>query len=132
MEKLYIKPSFKSPKIEFDPENNFYEIAGRSLPEDVTEIYEPVFEWVDKYIPELSEKIKLIFKIDYLNSASAKMISMLLNKLEGYYQAGAQIVIIWYYDPDDEDFIFEIENFSSFTKIPFKLVPFDEHETTFK
>jgi SiaC family regulatory phosphoprotein len=86
MEKLYIKPSFKSPKIEFDPENNFYEIAGRSLPEDVTEIYEPVFEWVDKYIPELSEKIKLIFKIDYLNSASAKMISMLLNKLEAQTQ----------------------------------------------
>ena len=57
---------------------------------------------------------------------------MLLNKLENFYQAGTQIVIVWYYDPDDEDFIFEIENFSSFTKIPFKLVPFEDGEGSFK
>ena len=131
MEKLFIKPSFKSPKIIFDPDNQFYEISGRSLPEDVTEIYEPVLEWIDTYFPVLDHKMELIFRIDYLNSASAKMISMLLNKMESYFQAGIKILIIWYYDPDDEDFIFEIENFSSFTKIPFKLIPFDEGEGSF-
>ena len=126
MDRFDLKPTFKTPRILFDPDNNIFEISGRSLPEDVAETYEPVLDWIDENFGKINDRIEIVFKMDYLNSASAKMIAIILNKIENFYKTGLNILIVWHYDEDDEDFFSEIENFSSFTKIPFKLIPLEK------
>ena len=49
MEILDIRGTTDTPKVLFDPDNNIFEISGRSLPEDVITFYQPVIEWLDDY-----------------------------------------------------------------------------------
>ena len=47
MEPINIEPSVKTPKISFDDGSGALEIEGRSIPENSTEFYKPVFEWLE-------------------------------------------------------------------------------------
>jgi len=46
MEPLIIEATPKTPKVVFDPNENLYEISGRSLPENVVKTYDPVIKWI--------------------------------------------------------------------------------------
>ncbi len=123
---LIIEGTSKTPQVIFDPDNNFFEISGRSLPENVLKTYEPVIEWIDKNINDIHHSIHINIKLDYLNSASAKMMSVLLSKFEEYYKSGKDILVNWHYSPEDEDIHSEGEIFSMIKKVPIKLVPITE------
>lgn len=125
---LIIDKTSKTPGIIFDPGNNRFEISGRSLPENVVKTYEPVLHWIDNNIGKISGDIEFIFKVDYLNSASAKMISLILSKLEEFYKSGIPIEVKWYYNTDDDDIQSEGEIYSKLKKIPIKLIGVDDND----
>ena len=85
---LIIDKTSKTPGVLFDPSNKRFEITGRSLPENVVKTYEPVLLWLDQNIGRIDGEIIFKFQVDYLNSASAKMISLILTKLEEFYKLG--------------------------------------------
>lgn len=123
MEALIIEATPKTPRIVFDPAENYYEISGRSLPENVVKTYDPVIKWIEKNLGDLKNRtIEFNFKMDYLNSASAKMISLILTKLEEFYKAGVQVEVHWYYNTDDDDIQSEGEIYAMLKKIPIKLI----------
>ncbi len=125
---LIIEKTTKTPQIIFDPSNNLYEISGRSLPENVVKTYEPVLQWIDQNLGKIQEGITFTFKVDYLNSASAKMISLILTKLEEYYKSGISIEVKWYYNFDDDDIQSEGEIYAKLKKIPITLIGVDDDD----
>ena len=122
VEPLIIEATAKTPKIIFDPVDNFFEISGRSLPENVVKTYDPVLKWIDAYIDKISTPVEINFRMDYLNSASAKMVSLILTKFEEFYQAGNKIQVNWYYFFDDDDIQSEGEIYAMLKKVPIKLI----------
>ena len=82
MEPINIEPSVKTPKISFDDGSGALEIEGRSIPENSTEFYKPVFEWLDAYIDAPSANTEFAFKLEYFNTSSSKCILDVLRKLE--------------------------------------------------
>ncbi len=132
MEKLIVESSYKYPKIVFDHENNIFEISGHSVPENARITYEPVLKWINENLEEFNNKFELNLKIDYLNSSSIRMFITILRRLEEFYQSGKNISVNWFYEKDDDDIEEEGKLFSTFTKLPFKLIPYeDEDEITF-
>lgn len=125
---LIIEKTTKTPQIIFDPSNNFYEISGRSLPENVVKTYEPVLQWIDANLGKIDNGIVFTFKVDYLNSASAKMVSLILTKLEEYYKSGISIEVKWYYNYDDDDIQSEGEIYAKLKKIPITLIGVDDDD----
>jgi hypothetical protein len=125
MEKLIIEATTKSPKIILDPDNDKYEIVGHSLPENVLKLYEPVLEWIDTNIQNIDKKMVFHFKVDYLNSASSKMVSIIFSKLEKFYQLGKDIQVKWFYDYDDDDIYAEGKIYANYKKLPIELVGFN-------
>lgn len=123
---LIIDKTTKTPQIIFDPANNLFEISGRSLPENVVKTYEPVLQWIDQNVGRIQDDIAFSFKMDYLNSASAKMISLILTKLEEFYKSGISIEVKWYYNYDDDDIQSEGEIYAKLKKIPIKLIGVDD------
>jgi hypothetical protein len=119
---LIIDKTSKTPQILLDPNSNTYEVSGRSLPENVVKTYEPVLQWIDQNIGKIKGPIIFTFKVDYLNSASAKMISLILTKLEEFYKSGSSIEVKWYYNFDDDDIQSEGEIYSKIKKLPIKLI----------
>lgn len=128
MEPLIIEATPKTPKVVFDPGAKHYEISGRSLPENVVKTYDPVLKWIERNFADTKDEIKMKFKMDYLNSASAKMISLILTKLEEFYSSGLKVNVLWYYNSDDDDIQSEGEIYQMLKKVPIKLVEVDEDE----
>ena len=125
---LIIDKTTKTPQIVFDPVNGVYEISGRSLPENVVKTFEPALQWIDQNIGKISDPVVISFKLDYLNSASAKMVSLILTKLEEFYKSGSNIEIKWFYNYDDDDILSEGEIYAKLKKIPIHLIGMDDNK----
>lgn len=128
MEPLIIEATPKTPKVIFDPNERLYEISGRSLPENVVKTYDPVIKWIERNLTQSKDEIVFNFKMDYLNSASAKMISLILTKLEELYASGIKVNVKWFYHTDDDDIQSEGEIYQMLKKVPIKLIGVDDDE----
>ena len=95
MKVLDIKATNDTPKVLFDPQNDFFEISGRSLPEDVVMFYQPVLDWLEEYIEDPIEYTEFVFKYVYFNTATSKLIQDILFKLEQLHEKGHKVKVIW-------------------------------------
>ncbi len=120
MEVIKIKGTDDTPNVILDPENEIFEISGRSLPEDVSTFYNPVLNWLDEYAKNSNEKTVFSFKLEYFNTASSKLILDILMKLEEMYENGHDILVKWFYPEDDEDMEEAGEEYSEIVDVPFE------------
>lgn len=116
MEILNLEGTEDTPKILLDKNNGIFEISGRSLPEDSTEFYNPILEWLDNYSKSPNANTDFDFKLEYFNTASSKLILDVLSKLEEI----PGIKVNWYFHEDDEDMEEAGEEFSELVDIEFE------------
>ncbi|MCB8995404.1 MAG: DUF1987 domain-containing protein [Bacteroidales bacterium] len=99
------------------------EIKGRSIPEDSIEFYNPVHYAVKDYFQNNAGKTEVIFHLEYINSGSKKLITNILITCNDYFNEGRDVVINWYYDPDDESIEELGEDLKAMIQIPFHIKP---------
>lgn len=116
MEILNLKGTEDTPTILLDSKNGIFEISGRSLPEDSAEFYRPVIEWINGYGKEAPAATEFVFKLEYFNTASSKLILDVLSALEDI----KGMKILWYFHDDDEDMEEAGQEFSELVEIPFE------------
>lgn len=116
MEILNLEGTEDTPKIILDKKNGIFEISGRSLPEDSAEFFRPVLEWIAAYSKEANGSTEFVFKLEYFNTASSKLILDVLSALEDIQG----MKIMWYYHEDDEDMEEAGQEFSELVEIPFE------------
>lgn len=119
MTNINLEGTEDTPKIILDGTNNIFEISGRSLPEDCAQFYKPILDWLDAFTP--SSGMNFVFKLDYFNTASSKLILDILNRLEKIKNKGKDVKVLWYYAEDDEDMQEAGEEFSELVEVPFTL-----------
>lgn len=125
MEELKIKGTRTIPAIHFNTANDSFEIGGRSCPEDVTKFYSPVFEWLDNYRENPNEKTVFDFKFIYFNTASAKILLNIMQKIEAIHNDGNDVLIRWHYPDDDEDLEEAGEDYQDLIEVPFEMVSYN-------
>jgi hypothetical protein len=116
MDILNLEGAEDTPKIILDKKNGIFEISGRSLPEDSTEFYKPVLEWIEAYRDAPNPTTEFVFKLEYFNTASSKLILDVLSALEDI----KGMKIVWCFHEDDEDMEEAGEEFSELVEIPFE------------
>jgi hypothetical protein len=121
METLIIETTIQTPYICFDPDNNKFEISGKSLPEDADEFYQPIVQWIDKYVENPAPKTDFHFKMDYYNTASSRYISRIVHTLDEMAKKNS-VKIFWYYRSIDEDMESMGDEFYETTDLDFELV----------
>lgn len=124
MQALDIRATNDTPKVLLDPENEIFEISGRSLPEDVVSFYQPVLDWLEDYKDEALDLTEFVFKYIYFNTATSKLIQEILYKLEEISETGKEVRVIWYYEEDDEDIQDLGEEFSENVELPFEIIAY--------
>jgi len=102
VEPIHIEPTEETPKISYNSSTGSLEITGESYPEDASETYKPVFDWIDEVKDQLPS-ISLGFSLNYLNTGTSKIIIDLIMKLDEMCKEGYQTKIIWLYCEEDED-----------------------------
>ncbi|MCC5946603.1 MAG: DUF1987 domain-containing protein [Bernardetiaceae bacterium] len=116
MDIINLEGTEDTPKVLLDKANETFEVSGRSLPEDAAEFYQPIIEWLDAYSENPNPSTPFMFKLEYFNTASSKLILDILSKLEDIEGTS----IVWYFHEDDEDMEEAGEEFSELVEIPFE------------
>src|SRR5690606_26089112 len=99
MEILNLEGTEDTPKIMLDKSNGIFVYSGRSLPEDSEEFYRTILDWIERYGESPNPSTEFVFKLEYFNTASSKLILVVFSALEDI----KGMKIIWYFHEDDED-----------------------------
>lgn len=122
MDDLKIEGNKQKPELLFSGDTGVFNISGQSLPENATLLYGPVLEWIEEYAASPAEKTVLTLKMKYYNTASSKMFFSIIKRLNNMHKVGADVLIEWYYQDDDEDMLDAGEYFRDLVDIPFKFI----------
>ena len=112
------------PDVNLDPEQNRFEISGKSLPENAKSFYDPVIEWLENYAKEPNELTQFNIKLSYFNSSSARKIVELLLILEQIIENGRETKIIWHHKEHDETMKERGTEIQMVLDVPFEMAPY--------
>ena len=97
MNTIFIEATPYTPAINFCADGRLL-IEGRSLPRNVKEFYNPLIEWT---INLDVEAVIMNINMEYFNSASVKMLLMLLKSLDANSRIKS-LIINWHYEEGDD------------------------------
>ncbi len=124
---LFIEGNEDLPTITLNHLDKVFEFKGRSLPEDVSEFYNPVIQWIQYYKKKITgENIIFDFKLDYMNSGSYKMIFSIVKELQDMYHKGNTILVRWHYYAEDDDMRDEGKGFAERLNVPFEFIRYTD------
>ncbi len=122
MDALNIEHTKDTPQITLDKDKDILEISGNSIPEDAQSFYEPVLAWIDNYSNEPNAKTNFIFKLEYFNTASSKLILDILFKLKSMHDKGNEVLVKWYHEEDDMDMLLAAQTYVEITDLKFEFL----------
>jgi len=123
MRKIHLIPDVLKPGVILDIESNQFVISGKSCPENVVEFYQPVLDWLDEYKNNPLEETIFEFKLHYYNTASSKMLFIIMQKLESIEEKGHKVLIKWFYPEDDEALMEAGQEFDDLIDLNFTIIP---------
>ena len=121
IEKLEIKETRETPEVIFNPENNIFQIKGVSLPENTSEFFTPIFDWIEAYLKSPNENTHLVCELEYFNSSSAKMFYEIFFELEKILELDKKVKVSWYYQSGDNMIEEKGLEYQSIINIPFEM-----------
>ena len=122
MKIIQYKADGLKPGITLDVDNKRFEVYGKSCPENVVEFYQPVLDWLDDYKDNALDYTTFEFRLQYYNTASSKVLFIIMQKLEALVEAGKEVKIKWYYPEDDEALEEAGEEYDDLIDVPFELI----------
>ena len=102
MERYQLERDVMTPEVDLNPDTGVLSFTGRVMPTNSYEFFDPIKEWVLKYLREPQEKTMIKIYVDAINTSSAKALMMLFKALSSLKDKGKEVVAEWYYD-DEED-----------------------------
>ncbi|MDG1476707.1 MAG: DUF1987 domain-containing protein [Vicingaceae bacterium] len=129
MDNYIIEGKTNTPSVNMNASNGFLKLFGRSIPENPVKFYQPIENWIEKFIQTCPVDLTLQIHLDYLNTHSTECVLILMKKIEGYYKSSnTNIKIIWNFDEDDEDMEDLGKDLSTLVSIPFEFVEVQEED----
>jgi hypothetical protein len=131
MKIIDLEKTEKTPEIILDSSKRVFRISGNCLPENIRNLSRDVLDKLDAYYKEQtaaseSERNKsvfrVIFRLGYFNSASAKFIADVIILSADCAKKGCNLKIYWYYDEDDHDMLEAGEEMSQLVSVPMEFV----------
>jgi hypothetical protein len=126
MEPLIVYGAKDTPSVYFDKAAGIFEIAGISLPANVLDFFNPVLEWIERYIKDPNENTVLSLRMEYLNTSSAKVMNIIIHKFETILLTGKKVKVCWYYAPNETEMKEMGQDYSVGCKVPFEIKPIEE------
>lgn len=121
MEELKISPTKNTPEILLNPEG-IIKVRGRSIHENVTDFFAPVEDWITQYIISPASLTCVDLNLEYCNSASAKVLIHMLQKITYVTLKNKKFIFNWYYEDGDDDILERGEYFAAILDVPFNFI----------
>lgn len=125
-EPLIIEPTEETPHVVFDPKGNRFMVSGKSYMEDVSAFYGPLLHWLRRYARAPLEHTVFNMAIEYLNTASSKMLHDIFDILEEMHMEGARVSVRWHHYEEDEDMEELGKEYSEIYEVPLEVVTIED------
>ena len=76
-----IEPTIKTPQVDFNQFTGELILSGKSIPENASEIYEPIYIWINEYIEIARPVTNLRLNLEYFNTASSIWLAKIVKSL---------------------------------------------------
>ena len=120
MRKLFFRATEETPEIVFDKKNGEFRITGKSYMEDATSHYTQVIDWLKAYSEDPNETTVFKFELEYVNTASSKIVHDVLDVLDNLFLNGADVIVEWHYYEEDEDMEELGREYGEIYEVPFE------------
>ncbi len=124
--RIHIPGTRSTPEVLLDPGTGTYRISGISIPENASEFYTPIIDWLRTHIPSLPEPRPVVFEMEYFNSSSMKTLFLILMELKNGLGSGRIKTINWLVEEDDESMIDAGETLAELAGIKMNVVIADK------
>ena len=104
LKNIFIEPTERTPQVDFNYITGELILAGKSIPENATETYGPLFSWVNEYIKNARQTTNLRLNLEYFNTASSIWLAKIV-KILSRIEAPESILFVHLY--------FSIEEFDN-------------------
>jgi hypothetical protein len=119
-ESFKAEPTKRTPRIILEPGKIF--IMWRSIPENPTEFYRPVYDWIASFVKDNTQKVKIDLGFEYINTSSTKWIFTILKEFNEMKNLSEYANVTWYYERGDDDMSELGFIIRSYVECPFLLV----------
>jgi hypothetical protein len=106
---LLVEGTFKTPQIDFNHLTGELILTGKSIPENVAKVYDPLLEWVGEYIKSPCKTTNLRLNLEYFNTASSIWLAKMIKILGTISKPECVLLIHLYVDNEDTDTMDEDE-----------------------
>ena len=117
-----INESDRSPKILLDKHQGILKFSGRVMPDNVKVFFEPVIEWIQKYLQSPKDKTYVTIDLEYFNSSASKVILQMILILKKLKTEGKELIVKWYFMEDDDDMLDSGKTFEDLTGLKFEFI----------
>ncbi|MBS0011038.1 MAG: DUF1987 domain-containing protein, partial [Bacteroidales bacterium] len=90
--------------------------------ENAQDFFDSVIDWIHAYINDPADITFVDIQLEYFNSATAKYIIIMLQKLREVKLKDKEYYVNWFYEEGDEDILERGEYFASVLDMEFNFV----------
>ncbi len=126
MKNLMIEATKSSPSINFDADSCNLSIEGASYPENTSNFFIDVVDWVADLLADTNRKVTLNIKLSYFNTSTSKALLDIIDMMEEKHKNGGNVELNWYYREDHENIQESGEEFAEDITFPFNLISYQK------
>lgn len=123
MELLSIPPTKTTFGINFDPHKRILVFTGNSYPPNALDFFDPLIDWVKKFVSNTESEVRVEFKVNYYNTTSSKYIFKIMEILEKHHKKTARVRLLWYFNEAEEDLYESWISLIQELDLPHELIP---------
>lgn len=121
MEAINILGTRNTPSVTYDDQARTFSVIGNSIPENASEFYAPIMNWLKAELPDMQDGTIFQFSLPYFNSSSLKALYLVLMEIKKEMHTGKQFSAIWHIEEGDDFMSEAAETFAEMTEIEFTL-----------
>ncbi len=99
MEDLIIEKTRKTPGVNLTPGALLF--YGRSIIDNTRDFYQPVYDWICKYLENPANETEVIMKLEYIDAPSVNTLMNLLKIINEIRERGLIFKVKWFYEYGD-------------------------------
>ena len=120
MDRLYLKGNDEAPTILFNPQDETFEISGKSVIENAEAHFRPAINWLKMYASSPLSRIRVNFNLEYFNISTSKLVLEMLYTLDRMVKAGWDVCVRWHSQPEDDDMYEVGVDLAQLVRVPFE------------
>ncbi|MGB0524559.1 MAG: SiaC family regulatory phosphoprotein [Flammeovirgaceae bacterium] len=110
-----------TPTVHLDAGTGILHFSGTCLMRHIWQVSCPVLEWTNNYLATKPKQTTVVLNLDRFNVVTTKFLWNFLRKLEEYYEAsGNQVILYWNFDLADLEMQQILEEFQQAFSFPVK------------